>query len=124
MPRLAWFSPLPPVRSGIARYCSELLPGLAAEYDIDLFVDGPPAAFESPDERVQLFNAHDFIWKNRARPYDLIVYQLGNAPCHDYMWAYLVRLSGTGRSARWTTAPRARTHAAAATSAAAGGLSP
>ena len=39
-------------------------------------------------------SAHDFIWKNRARPYDLIVYQLGNAPCHDYMWAYLVRYPG------------------------------
>src|SRR5688572_33118899 len=67
MPRLAWFSPLPPVRSGIARYCSELLPGLAAEYDIDLFVDGPPATFESPDERVHLYDAHEFMWKNRAR---------------------------------------------------------
>ena len=95
MPRLAWFSPLPPVRSGIARYCSDLLPGLAAgEYDIDLFVDGPPVTFESPHERVQLFDAHDFIWKNLARSYDLFVYQLGNAPCHDYMWAYLVRYPG------------------------------
>ncbi len=94
MPRLAWFSPLPPVRSGIARYCSDLLPGLAAEYDIDLFVDGPPATYETPHERVQLFDAHDFIWKNLASPYDLIVYQLGNAPCHDYMWAYLVRYPG------------------------------
>ena len=94
MPRLAWFTPLPPVRSGIARYCSDLLPGLAGEYDIDLFVDGPPVTFESPHERIQLFDAHDFIWKNRARPYDLIVYQLGNATCHDYMWAYLVRYPG------------------------------
>jgi glycosyltransferase involved in cell wall biosynthesis len=94
MPRLAWFTPLPPVRSGIARYCSDLLPGLAAEYSIDLFVDGPPAMFESPHERIHLFDAHDFIWKNRASPYELIVYQLGNAPCHDYMWAYLVRYPG------------------------------
>jgi glycosyltransferase involved in cell wall biosynthesis len=94
MARIAWFSPLPPVRSGIARYCSELLRGFGEEYDIDLFVDGPPAAFESPHERLQLFDAHDFIWKNRARPYELIVYQLGNATCHDYMWAYLVRYPG------------------------------
>jgi glycosyltransferase involved in cell wall biosynthesis len=95
MPRLAWFSPLSPVRSGIARYCGDLLPGLAAaEYDIDLFVDGPPVMFESPHERVQLFDAHDFIWKNLARPYDLFVYQLGNAKCHDYMWAYMVRYPG------------------------------
>jgi len=65
MPRLAWFSPLPPVRSGIARYCSDLLPGLAAgEYDIDLFVDGPPVMFESPHERVQLFNALNHVQFN------------------------------------------------------------
>ena len=94
MPRLAWFSPLPPVRSGIARYCSDLLPWLAGKYDIDLFVDGLPAKHETPDERIQLFDAHDFIWTNRARRYELIVYQLGNAPCHDYMWAYLVHYPG------------------------------
>ena len=94
MPRLAWFSPLPPVRSGIARYSSDLLPRLAGEYDIDLFVDGPSVTYETPVERIRLFDAHDFIWKNRTRPYDLIVYQLGNATCHDYMWAYLVRYPG------------------------------
>ena len=27
-------------------------------------------------------------------PYDLIVYQLGNDSCHDYMWPYLVRHPG------------------------------
>ena len=75
-------------------YSSELLRGFGEEYDIDLFVDGPPASFESPHQRLRLFDAHDFIWKNRARPYELIVYQLGNAACHDYMWAYLVRYPG------------------------------
>ena len=87
-----------PASSRQIRHCQVLQRSPAAdsreEYDIDLFVDGPPAAFESPHERFQLFDAHDFIWKNRARPYDLIVYQLGNATCHDYMWAYLVRYPG------------------------------
>jgi hypothetical protein len=26
------------------------------------------------------------VWRHRRDPYDLVVYQLGNAPCHDYMW--------------------------------------
>src|SRR5687768_16571432 len=89
--RLAWFTPLAPVRSGISQYYSELLPQLATEHEIDVFVDGSPSAFVSPDARVHPFVAHDFMWKNRVRPYDLVIYQLGNAPCHDYMWAYLVR---------------------------------
>ena len=94
MPRLAWFTPLPPTKSGIAQYNRELLPSLAAEHDIDLFVDGPPRQFVSPDARVRLFDAHDFVWKHRREPYDLVVYQLGNAPCHDYIWAYLTRFPG------------------------------
>ncbi len=77
--RLAWFTPLPPVRSGIAQYSRELLSGLSRSCDIDVF---------------ESFNAHDFVWKHRQAPYEFIVYQLGNAPCHDYMWAYLVRYPG------------------------------
>lgn len=94
MSRLAWFTPLPPVKSGIAQYNWELLPHLSASHHIDLFVDGRASDFLAPDSRVHLFDAHDFLWKHHREPYDLIVYQLGNATCHDYMWAYLVRYPG------------------------------
>ena len=94
MTRLAWFSPLPPVRSGIAQYNHELLPSLVEVHDIELFVAATPTDYISPDARVQVFEAHDFIWKHARDPYDLVVYQLGNAPCHDYMWAYLTRFPG------------------------------
>lgn len=94
MPRLAWFTPLPPIRTGIASYNVELLPALEQDYQIDLFVDGPPARFTRPDAGTPVYSAHDFVWKHRRHPYDLVVYQLGNAPCHDYMWAYLVRYPG------------------------------
>src|SRR5580693_769021 len=77
--RVAWFSPVPPVRSGIAVYTAELLPHIAADFRVDVF-----------DET----HAHDFVWRARREPYDLVVYQLGNAPCHDYMWAYLAAYPG------------------------------
>src|SRR5260221_2979033 len=94
LPRLAWFAPLPPVRSGVAQYNLELIPGLASAYQIDLFVDGQPDRFERPDARAAVYSAHDFVWKHIRRPYDLVVYQLGNAPSHDYIWAYLARHPG------------------------------
>ncbi len=94
MPRLAWFSPLPPVKSGISQYNRELLPELATAHQIDLFVDGNPRRFTSPDPRIRVLDAHDFVWKNCREPYDLTVFHMGNAPCHDYMWAYLVRHPG------------------------------
>ena len=104
MARIAWFTPLPPIRSGIAQYNFELLPAISASHDIDVFVDGQPSGFVSrrPAEAghyldgIELFAAHDFLWKNRRERYDLTVYQMGNAPFHDYMWAYLVRYPGLG----------------------------
>jgi glycosyltransferase involved in cell wall biosynthesis len=93
-PRLAWFTPLPPTKSGIAQYNSELLPGLASAFHIDLFVDDSTESFRSPAPNLHIFSAHDFVWMAQRAPYDLVVYQLGNAPCHDYMWAYLTRFPG------------------------------
>ena len=89
--RLAWFTPLPPIRSGIALYNTELLPHLRS-HTIDVFVDCLPTYKQNGANGV--FTAHDFIWKHTANPYDLVVYQLGNSPYHDYMWPYLVRYPG------------------------------
>src|SRR6266478_3382700 len=46
--RIAWFSPLPPARSGIAAYTAELLPSLETMHAIECF---------------DASNAHDFVWK-------------------------------------------------------------
>lgn len=107
--RLAWFAPLPPVRSGIAAYNAELLPLLARRYEIDAFVehlgwraddrswtrpDSDPARSGPAGPGLRILNAHDFVWRHVKRPYDLIVYQMGNEACHDYMWPYLVRYPG------------------------------
>src|ERR1700690_1329845 len=92
--RLAWFTPLAPVKSGIAQYSRDLLPALASSCEIDVFVDGSLDRVERPSAGTALFSAHDFVWKHRRAPYDLVVYQLGNAPCHDYMWPYLIRYPG------------------------------
>ena len=77
--RIAWFSPLPPARSGVAAYSAELLPRLRQQLVIDSYPES---------------SAHDFVWRARRQPYDLVVYQLGNARWHDYMWAYLARYPG------------------------------
>ena len=105
--RLAWFTPLAPVRSGIASYSAMVLPTLAARHDIALFVgddvwaarrseacvgtDGF-AAVASPWGPIR--SAYDFAPLHHAQPFDLVVYQLGNAGCHDHMWAYLTRYPG------------------------------
>jgi len=92
--RVAWFSPLPPVRSGIATVNAALLGRLDGEAAIDCFIDRRAYAETRPPRERALFDAHDFVWKMRRAPYDLVVYQLGNAAWHDYMWAYLARYPG------------------------------
>ena len=90
--RLACFTPLPPERSGIAFYAAELLPALARRHTIDVYTSEPRP--EASLDGVDTFGAHDFVWKHAQEPYDLVVYQLGNAICHDYIWAYLARYPG------------------------------
>jgi glycosyltransferase involved in cell wall biosynthesis len=89
--RLAWFSPMPPVRSGIAACSADLVGALRADgaIEIDVFVDEPVARV-APGTR----SAHDFVWRHRQRAYDLPVYQLGNSSHHDFLWPYLFRYPG------------------------------
>ncbi len=100
MGRLAWFTPLPPTRSGIAAYNAELLPWLTAAHRVDVFTApfaGSPAEEGRPQSLPGLDNvhsAHDFVWRHERSAYDLVVYQLGNASCHDFMWPYLPRYPG------------------------------
>jgi glycosyltransferase involved in cell wall biosynthesis len=95
--RIAWFSPLPPNRSGIAAYCAELLPRLTG-HDIEAFVDGGEGrdgpARVARLEGVAVCGAHEFPWRHARLPYDVIVYHVGNDTSHDYLWPYMVRYHG------------------------------
>src|ERR1022692_4234571 len=102
MPRLAWFTPWPPQRSGVSGRSAEVVPLLAERgHAIDVFVDERVipvtrcASVDPPAPRqVRVHSAHEFIWRQGRRPYDLIVYQLGNSSVHDFTWPYLFRWPG------------------------------
>jgi glycosyltransferase involved in cell wall biosynthesis len=87
--RLAWFSPMPPVRSGVAVCSAALVAALGEAYDIDVFVADPARETGS-----RWRSAHEFVWRNQQRPYALTIYQLGNSAHHDYLWPYLFRFPG------------------------------
>ncbi len=110
--RLAWFSPMPPasagiqrtagygeasptplrgeggpIRTGIAAVSGELVAALGQDHVIEVYTAETGKARSRRD-------AHDFVWRHRQRPYDLIVYQVGNSSHHDYIWPYLFRYPG------------------------------
>jgi FkbM family methyltransferase len=91
-PRLAFVSPLPPEKSGIADYSAELLPELARHYAVDVIV----AQKDVSDPWIKTnCPIRDLTWFERhAHGYDRIVYQFGNSLFHDHMFRLLDRYPG------------------------------
>jgi len=91
-PRLAFVSPLPPERSGIANYSAELLPALASYYDIELVTDQPVIADPLLAER---FCKRSVAWfEEHATSYERVLYHFGNSPFHSHMFHLLRRVPG------------------------------
>ncbi|WP_201693877.1 glycosyltransferase [Paraburkholderia hiiakae] len=92
-PRLAFVSPLPPERTGIADYSAELLPALAEHYDIEVVVaqdqvDLPWLRNHGP--------VRDVAWlREHAREVDRVLYQMGNSPFHQHMLSLMREVPGT-----------------------------
>jgi glycosyltransferase involved in cell wall biosynthesis len=89
--RIAMFTPLPPVQSGISLYAVRQINLLASHFDFTVYIDD-----YQPDERlfesdVKIKPAADF---ENDSPFDLILYHLGNAPCHNFLLPYLYRFPG------------------------------
>lgn len=95
-PRLAYVSPLPPARSGIADFGAEFLPELARHYEIEVVVqqgkdftaEMDPALVSnypvrSPEEALVLRDS-----------YDRILYHFGNSDHHGHMTEMIRALPG------------------------------
>ncbi|MDO5759198.1 MAG: glycosyltransferase, partial [Rhodobacterales bacterium] len=91
-PLLAFVSPLPPVRSGIAEYSAQLLQPLSRHYQIHLITDQDQASDPSLSEA---FPIHSPDWlKANAGRFDRIMYHFGNSPIHRYMYDLLPIVPG------------------------------
>ncbi len=89
---VAYFSPLPPARSGIADYSADLLPYLAREMDLTLYAAEP--------EQVDATLRRQFIVRPLAAypqerwQFDLPLYQMGNSVHHQDLYAMMRRYPG------------------------------
>ncbi|MFN2515206.1 MAG: glycosyltransferase family 4 protein [Pyrinomonadaceae bacterium] len=72
---MAWLSPLPPQRSGIANYSYWLVRALNSHFDIDLYYDNQPPVAELKNE----FDVYPISgFAGRHKSYDEVIYHLGN----------------------------------------------
>src|SRR5271163_239169 len=72
--RVALFTPLPPARSGIADYSQALVEPLRRQVELEIFPRAAPH-----------FDAARF---------DVILYQVGNNGCHDFVYETALRHPG------------------------------
>jgi glycosyltransferase involved in cell wall biosynthesis len=92
-PRMAYVSPLPPERSGIADYSAEVLPALAKHYDIELITDLAEISDPALQQEFRRVPFRDYA--KAARGYDRILYHIGNSPFHSQIPSLLERYPGT-----------------------------
>jgi glycosyltransferase involved in cell wall biosynthesis len=97
--KLAFFTPLNPIQSGISDYSEELLLALSGAtvggslVDIDIFVDrGYKPSNPEITRRFDVQPGRDFA--RVAGRYDTAVYQMGNSPAHAYIYEQLLRHPG------------------------------
>ncbi len=92
--KLAYWSPLNPMGTGVADYSEELLPYLAEGADIHLFVDGYTPTDPRITERFAWHQARDFEEVHEKERFDLNLYQLGNSAYHRYVLNAALRFPG------------------------------
>lgn len=92
--KIAYVSPFPPSRTGIADYSAELLPALSTHYDIELIVD--QENFNSNHTKSSDYNLKSANWlRKHHRDVDRVVYQIGNSSFHQYMLQLIKDIPGT-----------------------------
>lgn len=90
--KVAMFTPLPPIESGISDYSYDIICEISKYVDVDVFIDdGYKNECEFP-ENVKVFNHSKF--KSLGRVYDNIIYQVGNSYYHEYMYKYVKTFPG------------------------------
>lgn len=87
-PRLAYVSPLPLARSGIADYSAELLPELSRHYQIDVVVyqDEP---LEDPWVLANCRQLTVETFRQQSHHYRRVLYHFGNSHFHAHMFGLL-----------------------------------
>jgi glycosyltransferase involved in cell wall biosynthesis len=77
--RIAWFRHTDSDAANPLDGTAALIDELRRRHDIDVIVEA---------------NAHDFVWQQLQRPWDLCVFELDNTRAHQFIWGYLPNYPG------------------------------
>ena len=95
MKRIAYLSPVNPAPSGISDYSEELLPYLGQYADLTVYLDdGLHPTNPHIRHHLELRPIRRLERDQRRRPFDAILYHMGNSPVHAAIWRAMQRLPG------------------------------
>lgn len=90
--KIAYFSPLNPVRSGISDYSEELLPELSKHAEIDLYVHQRSVSDNHTRSNYRVEDYRRFF--KTDNDYDVCLYQMGNSPYHRFVYEAMKKRPG------------------------------
>lgn len=91
--KIAFFTPLPPLESGIADYSEDIIKELCKYCDIDVFVEETYNANSVFPDNVSMYSHR--AYPARCGQYADTVFQVGNSEYHFYMYQYIRKYHGT-----------------------------
>jgi glycosyltransferase involved in cell wall biosynthesis len=92
--KIAYFSPLNPIKSGVSDYSEELLEYLAGYGRIDLFIDDYRPSSTWLHNCFKIRNYREIFENHGKNDYDIHIYHMGNNDIHSYI--YMVCLQRPG----------------------------
>jgi len=85
--KIAYFSPLNPIKSGVSDYSEELLEYLAGYGRIDLFIDDYKPSSSWMYEHFKIYNYHRIFENHGKNDHDINIYHIGNNDNHSYIYS-------------------------------------
>lgn len=88
--KIAYFSPMPPLESGIADFSEDIVGKLVKKLNVDVYVD--PGKFHeiNKNQENRIFSADEYC----NADYDDTIYEFGNSDFHEYMIPFMEKYGG------------------------------
>lgn len=90
--KIAYVSPLPPERSGIADYSAELMVELSRHYDIEVIIAQEKITTPWIKENCAIRDSQWLL--DHPDDYDRVLYHFGNSPFHQHMFELVEKIPG------------------------------
>ncbi|EKY3318380.1 glycosyltransferase [Vibrio cholerae] len=90
--RLAFVTPLPPIKSGISYYSYLVIKEIEKFYDVTVVVDDKENKIGEFPKDIKIIGYEQF--KNNYKSYERVIYQFGNSEYHAYMYTLCQKIHG------------------------------